>query len=195
MKSLEEVLRRSMTPRIIGFDDAPFARARGSEIHLAGIVCAQTTFEGMLWGCATRDGLDATEVVVQMLTRSKFHDQVHAVLLDGLAFGGFNLVDLPTLSRRLDRPCIAVMRKRPNMPSIRRALSNFHDCAYRLHLIERAGPVHDADPFYFQVQGATPEVVAKLLPTLTAHGNVPEALRLAHLINSAIKTGESSQRA
>jgi len=38
-------------------------------------------------------------------------------------------------------------------------------------------------------------MVAKILNQVTDTGNVPEALRIAHLIGSAIKTGESSNRA
>lgn len=195
MKSLPELLRRGLTPRVIGFDDAPFAPQRGAPVDVAGIVCAGAAFEGMLWGQVARDGLDATEAVASMVARSKFHDQVHAVLLDGLAFGGFNLVDLPTLARRLDRPCVAVMRRAPNMPAIHRALGHFHDEPLRRATIERAGVVHELDGFVFQVMGARPEDTAALLGRVTLHGHVPEPLRMAHLINSAIKTGVSSQRA
>lgn len=164
-------------------------------MDLAGIVCAGSAFEGMLWGQVTKDGLDATEALVAMVTQSKFHDQVHAILIDGLAFGGFNLVDLQTLSHRLDRPCVAVMRRPPNMPSIHRALRHFHDAALRRAMIERAGEVHQVDDFVFQVVGASPQDTARLLAHVTLHGDVPEPLRMAHLINSAIKTGQSSQRA
>jgi endonuclease V-like protein UPF0215 family len=37
--------------------------------------------------------------------------------------------------------------------------------------------------------------VAEALKRLTDRGNVPEALRLAHLIGSAVVMGESSKRA
>lgn len=195
MKSLPELFRRNLTPRVIGFDDAPFDHQRGASVDVAGIVCTGGAFEGMLWGQVAKDGLDATEALVTMVTQSKFHDQVHAILLDGLAFGGFNLIDLPTLSRRLERPCVAVMRRPPNMPSVHRALRHFHDEPLRRATIERAGEIHQVGGFVFQVMGATPEDTAQLLASATLHGNVPEPLRMAHLINSAFKTGQSSNRA
>ncbi|MGA9522477.1 MAG: DUF99 family protein [Myxococcaceae bacterium] len=47
----------------------------------------------------------------------------------------------------------------------------------------------------FQVQGGDPDEIAQALRRITDTGHVPEALRLAHLIGSAIVTGESSHRA
>jgi hypothetical protein len=195
MKALAEVLRLGRTLRIIGIDDAPFVHQAGTPVHLAGIVCAQTRFEGMLWGTATVDGADATDAVVTLLRGSKFLPQLHAVLLDGLAFGGFNLVDLPALAQRLERPCVAVMRRHPDLAAVDRALGQFADAERRRALVACAGPIHQLGPWTFQVAGAPPEVVAQALPRLTDRGLVPEALRLAHLIGSAVRTGESSNRA
>lgn len=45
------------------------------------------------------------------------------------------------------------------------------------------------------VKGCTPDEAARLLQTVTENGNVPEALRIAHLIGSAVKTGQSGKRA
>lgn len=194
MKSLADALRAQKTLRAIGFDDAPFD---GGDAHvdISGIVCAGTRFEGMLWGQADRDGADATAALIGMCTQSKFHAQVHVVLIDGLAVGGFNLIDLPALAEALDRPCVAVMRRPPDMPAIRRALARFPDADRRQRLVMRAGPVHCVEPFCFQVAGAEPDVTAEALRQLTDRGHVPEALRLAHLIGSAIKTGQSGRRA
>lgn len=195
MKTLEELLRLGKAIRVIGCDDAPFEKRRGAPVNVSGIVCALTRFEGMLWGELTCDGDDSTQVLIDMIRGSKFYDQAHLIITDGLAFGGFNLFDLPALHEALDRPIVAVMRKAPNMDRIRRALEHFDDMERRLELIERAGPVHHIEPFFFQVVGAEPETIARVLELLTDQGRVPEALRLAHLIGSAIKTGESSNRA
>ena len=66
--------------------------------------------------------------------------------------------------------------------------------ARRRGLMSAAGDWHSAPPFYFQVQGAPPDQIAAALPRLTDRGHVPEALRLAHLIGSAIVRGESGRR-
>ncbi len=195
MKSLSEVLRLGKVLRVAGFDDAPFGAERGSEVSVCGVICAATRFEGMLWGRATRDGEDATDVISEMLLESKFHRQVHVVLIDGVAIGGFNVIDVQELHARLERPVICVMRKEPDLERGHRALEVFEDAERRSALVRAAGEIHHAAPFWFQVHGAPPQVAALALERLTDNGHVPEALRLAHLIGSAVMTGEASRRA
>ena len=195
MKSINTLLRKGLNIRVIGFDDAPFKSLRNSPVKVAGVVCSGTRFEGMLWGEVRKDGNDATDVITDLLSKSKFNDQVHMVLIDGLAFGGFNLVDLPELAERLERPCVAVMRKPPDMDAIKKALMHFDGFERRVRLLEKAGKINRLDKFYFQVIGEKPSVVGRALRSVSAQGNVPEALRLAHLIGSAVITGQSGKRA
>ena len=195
MKDLDTLLRTRRHIRVIGFDDAPFSPTRGSPVQLAGVVCRDTRMEGLLWGRVTRDGSDATETLIEMLQTSKFAAQVHLVLIDGLAFGGFNLVDLPTLARHLERPCASVMRRLPDLPAITAVLQRFDDSERRLELLRRAGPIHSAGPFHFQLHGGRPDTFGAVLERLTDTGKVPEALRLAHLIGSAVMRGQSGRRA
>lgn len=183
------------TLRVIGFDDAPFVKRPGAKVPIVGVVCAGTRFEGMVWGKVRRDGWGANATLCSLLEGKKFLPQVHVVLLDGLAFGGFNVVDLPTLAARLDRPCIAVMRKMPDLRAIEHALRRLPRPALRLARFQAAGEIHHSGPFFYQVAGAEPQAAADVLGRLTDRGHVPEALRLAHLIGSAVIQGESGRRA
>lgn len=192
---LEELLRLKRVIKVIGFDDAPFVRQQPHKVPVAGIICGITRFEGMLWGQIEPDGWDATEVISTMLLESKFHTQLDLVLIDGLGFGGFNLVDLPELATKLDLPCVAVMRHMPNLTKIAEALNRLSEPQRRLELVKRAGEVYNYPPFYFQVCGEKPEVIARCLAYLSDRGKVPEALRLAHLITAAVVTGSSGKRA
>ena len=181
--------------RSIGFDDAPFLRKRGARVPIAGVVCAGTRFEGLVLGAARQDGWGATDELCRLLVGGKFLPQLHLVLLDGLGFGGLNLVDLDALAARLRRPCVAVMRRPPDLAAMERAIRRLPGAERRLSLLRRAGPVHEQPPFAFQVRGAAPGDVAPLLAGLTDRGNVPEPLRLAHLVGAAVVRGESGRRA
>lgn len=183
------------TLRAIGFDDAPFARAGRGDVGVAGVVCAGTRFEGLVWGHVRRDGWNATEEVVRLLDGGKFLPQLHLVLLDGIAFGGLNVVDLALLAERLARPCVAVMRRPPDLGAMERAIRRLPRPGRRLELLRRAGPVLRLGGFTFQVRGAPPEATARALARLTDRGAVPEPLRLAHLVGAAFRTGESGRRA
>ena len=183
------------TLRAIGFDDAPFRRGARALVGVAGVVCAGTRFEGLIWGRIRQDGWNATEVLLRLLSGSKFLPQLHLVLLDGIALGGFNVVDLPRLAAGLRRPCLAVMRRPPDLGAVEAALRRLPRARTRLELLRRAGTIHRLGGFVFQVQGAAPEAAAAALARLTDRGAVPEPLRLAHLIGAAVRTGESGRRA
>jgi len=181
--------------RAIGFDDAPFERRAGSAVQIAGVVCAGTRFEGLVWGRVRRDGWKATDELCRLLLGGKFLPQLHLVLLDGIAFGGLNVVDLAALEQRLGRPCIALMRRPPDLAAVERAVRHLPGAERRLAILRRAGEIHVRGRFVFQARGIEPDAAAGALARLTDTGNVPEALRLAHLIGAAVRTGESGRRA
>ena len=186
--------RHGRTVRVIGFDDAPFQRT-APIVHIAGVVCAGTRFEGMVWGQARKDGWNATTVIAELVGGSKYQPQIHALLLDGIAIGGLNVVDLPALAEAVGRPCIAVMRRKPDLVAMEAAIRNLPEPERRLEILRRAGPIHERPPFVFQTVGFDPEVAHEALTRVTDTGHVPEALRQAHLIGSAVVDGQSRGRA
>lgn len=192
---LHEILQSDKTIRSIGFDDAPFERGSSEPVGVAGVVCKETRFDGMVWGEVEADGWDATDRLVDLLTDGKFLPQLHVVLLDGIAFGGFNVVDLPALAARLDVPCLAVMRNRPDFEAIERALQHTEDPDERRATMEDAGPVYESGHAYFQVQGASVATARRVLDQLTVTGKIPEPIRIAHLVATAVGHGESGRRA
>jgi hypothetical protein len=193
--NLESLLRLNRVIRVIGFDDAPFLRNSGERVAIAGVVCAGTRFEGMVWGQVEPDGWDATDVISGLLLGRKFLPQLHILLLDGIAFGGFNVIDLPKLSEQLQLPCVAVMRRMPKLTAVHEAINRLPQPERRLQLLQQAGTIHAYPPFFFQVSGACPQVTLSVLERLTDCGKVPEALRLAHLIGAAVIKGESGSSA
>ena len=195
MKSVEDVIRKNKKIRVMGFDDAPFSHERGATVNVSGIVCSNTRFEGMIWTEVEKDGANATEQIVKSLKESKFFPQLHVLLFDGIAFGGFNILDLSFIALESKLPCIAVMRKQPDLQAIDEALKNFDDYERRKKLVEKAGDIFEQSGFVFQCHGLDSDIAAKVLNQTTDTGKVPEPLRLAHLIGSAIKTGESGKRA
>ena len=192
---LDFLLRHNRQIRVIGFDDAPFIRHTNEPVAVAGVVCALTRFEGMLWGQLQADGWDSTEKLTQMLLSSKFYPQLHLLLLDGIGMGGLNLIDLPLLAQQVQLPCVAVMRKFPKLEKMKAAIVLLPESEKRLQLLAKAGEIHVQPPFFFQVCGLSAELTVRILQRLTDRGNVPEALRLAHLITSAVTSGESGRRA
>jgi len=79
--------------------------------------------------------------------------------------------------------------------AVRRAIERRPHPARRRAVRDRAGAIDQCGGYVFQVVGAEAAVMAEVLALLTREGAVPEALRLAHLIGSAVVLGESGRRA
>lgn len=187
---------------VVGFDDGPFDRSlrgararRGARVLLVGAVCARTRLDGVISGRITKDGRNATAAIAALVRGSPFDGHVRAVLLNGIAFGGFNVVDIHALAAALARPVLVVARRQPRLALIRDALARLPAGAAKWRLIEQAGPMEPVRGVYVQRAGLSLVESRDLLAATTLHGNLPEALRLAHLIAGGIVTGKSRGRA
>jgi hypothetical protein len=181
---------------VVGFDDAPFARAHRGDVLVVGAVYAGARLEGVLAGKARRDGANATRVVADLVRRSRFRGHLQLVLLQGIAFAGFNVVDVHALHAALGIPVMVVARRRPDLAKIRAALlGHVRGGARKWRLIERAGPMEPVAGLYVQRAGIAPGDATRALRRLAISGKLPEPLRTAHLVAGGIATGESRHRA
>lgn len=134
--------------------------------------------------------------MAELVLGSKFDGHVQAVLLQGVAVAGFNVVDVVGLSERLQVPVLVVARKQPNFQRIRRTLeTSIPGGATKWRLIERLGPMEPIRDVFVQRAGLSLAEAQRLLSVTTLHGNLPEALRLAHIIAGGVTTGISRGRA
>jgi len=182
--------------RILGIDDAPFTPRSDEDVLIVG-----TVFRGGHWldGVLTTkirvDGDDATEKIVEMVNGSRHLNQLRVIMLDGLTFGGFNVADINEISSRTGLPVIVVVRKYPDLERIRRALKHrFSDWKKRWQMIEDAGEIHrveSTETVYVQTAGIDPDDAAEIVRLSTTRSSIPEPLRVAHLIASGVKLGES----
>jgi endonuclease V-like protein UPF0215 family len=181
---------------VVGFDDAPFVHAHRGDVRLIGAVCARTRLDGVIAGAVRRDGANATDRMIELIADGKFASHVRAVLLGGIAVAGFNVVDIQRLSHELGVPVVVVVRKRPRMELVRAALfERTPGPARKWRLIQRAGPIEPIGALWVQRVGLSLAETSGLLAATTLHGNIPEALRLAHLIAGGVTTGISRGRA
>jgi endonuclease V-like protein UPF0215 family len=177
---------------VIGFDDAPFARSHRGDVLLVGAVFSRTRLDGVLAARVRRDGANATRRMIEMIRGSQFDAHIRAVLLQGIAVAGFNVVDVKALAAALGRPVLVVARRPPNMAAVRRALvSRVRGGERKWKLVESAGPMEPIGEVYVQREGLNQEQARELLRVTTLHGNLPEPLRVAHLIAGGVTTGRS----
>ena len=181
--------------RAIGIDDGYFRPKRKGKTKLVAVLLrADCRLEGILCSEIEVDALDATARILDMLKKddSKFIKQASVVFLDGINFAGFNIVDINALSNALEKPVIVVFRKMPKMEKIFKALERFADKDLRKELIKKAGRIYKAEHIFFQCAGIEASEAKALIKKFSIHSNLPEPVRMAHLIASAITLGRST---
>ncbi len=186
---------RSIKPeiRVLGVDDGAFVPHTKGVADVVGVVYrGGYWFEGVMETEVTIDGLDATENIVDMIESSLYYKELRVVVLDGVTFAGFNVVDIRELSRKLSLPIIAVVREKPDMEEIKSALENLPDFEIRWQAIKNAGKTLEVktregeNSVYMHIAGILLEDAEKIMEKTSTRSNIPEALRVAHLIASGL---------
>ena len=181
--------------RILGVDDSPFPSHTTEKVMLVGTVFrAGNWLDGVLSTYVYGNGTDATEKISEMVKNSRNLGQLGVIMLDGITFGGFNLVNVRQIFESTGVPVIVIMRKIPNFDSIKKALKRFDDWEDRWANVLEAGEVYKVDnpePIYMQIYGIEREDAKDIIRLSTTRSAIPEPLRVAHIIAAGIVTGES----
>lgn len=181
--------------RVLGVDDAPFSFEDESTELVGTVMRAGDYVEGFVVREIAVDGLDVTDAVVDMVNGTQHTDQLQVVLLDGITFGGFNVVDMDRLQTKAGVAVIAVSRRKPDRERMRRGLENVDNPEERMELVEAAGEaaehVVEDGSVWFQWRGCSEEQARAVLDRVVVRGLVPEPVRVSHLAGAALKNGES----
>jgi endonuclease V-like protein UPF0215 family len=150
------------------------------------------------------DGKDATDVIASAVNGSKHKQQLRVIMLNGVTFGGFNVVDIKRLNEATGLPVMAVIDRMPDLPSIKKSLSKFADADERWKLIECAGTINKTSikngvirgkrTLYYQSAGMTKSECENVIKLTSVNSVIPEPVRLAHIICSGIKNTRRKDR-
>lgn len=173
---------------LVGVEDGsfkPFERQTLGVCLLCAVEMVGPRVEKVKVSQITVDGLDATSRLSKMLQEMNFD----AVLLGGVTFAGFNIVNPREILREFSRPIIIFIREKPDNRAVREALEkHFEDWRERWEIIESLGPVYSAQtrpgepPVYFEVLGASPNWAEEVLHLSATLCRIPEPVRVARLI-------------
>ncbi|MBU4493387.1 MAG: DUF99 family protein [Nanoarchaeota archaeon] len=181
--------------RVLGIDDGPFDKFNDKEVIVVGTVYRGGSFiDGVISTHVNVDGDDSTEKLVEMINKCKFKPQLQVILLDGIAVGGFNVVDVNDLNKKTKIPVIVVMRDYPDFKKIEKALTKLNH-AEKIKLLKKAGKVNQLGEIFVQAIGLTLKQAEEIIDITCTHSLLPEPLRVAHLIAGGVVDGESRGRA
>lgn len=181
--------------RVLGVDDGVFTPHAEGLVPVVGVVFRGGYWlDGVMHTKVEVDGFDATSKIASMILNSPHYKQLRVIMLDGVTFAGFNVVDIKKLNMETKLPVIAVTREEPNFAEIREALKNLPKSEERWKTMQNAGEIFEvstrseSEKIYMQISGVFEEDARKILRLTSTRSSIPEALRVAHLIASGIST-------
>jgi endonuclease V-like protein UPF0215 family len=181
--------------RILGIDDAPFDKFKKGNVLVVGTIFRGGSWlDGLLSTKIKIDGSNSTDKLIEMINKCKFKPQLQVIILDGIALGGFNIIDVEKLNKKTKIPVIIVIRKMPDFKKIKQTLKKIKK-ENKYKLIEKAGKVHKVNQIYIQINGITLKDAKEILKITCTRSFLPEPIRAAHMIAAGITTGESKGNA
>jgi len=170
---------------VVGVEDGSFQKGVTKKAILAAVLLKGIEIENAKIARITVDGLDATEKVVKMLGEWNFG----AVMLAGVSFAGFNLIDPTVVYGKFQKPVIVVSRKKPNNKAVKQALQkHFIDWKARWEIFEKLGTAFRVSvrvgelPIYIETVGTDFRTARNLVRALAIGSRVPEPLRAAKIV-------------
>ena len=179
--------------RVLGVDDGVFIpHAKGFAPIIGVVFRGGCWLDGVMSTKVEVDGFDATDKIASMVMNSPHYKQLRVIMLDGVTFAGFNVVDIKKLNAETELPIIAVTRDKPDFNEIRKALKHLPSSKKRWKAVTNAGEIFEVptrnkdEKVYMEVSGIYEEDARKIVKLTSTRSSVPEALRVAHLIASGI---------
>jgi endonuclease V-like protein UPF0215 family len=125
-----------------------------------------------------------------MINNSPHHKQLRLIMLNGITFGGFNVVDIQKLHFETNLPVLALTNDKPDLNKIHEALKNLPKAEERWVMILEAGKIHEiinkGKKIYGETAGISFDDAEKIISLTSTRSSLPEPLRVAHIIASGV---------
>jgi endonuclease V-like protein UPF0215 family len=189
-------MTNAQRPHLLGVDDGPFEKRVDDRVPIVGVM-----MEGadLVEAVATTefpvDGEGSAAFLAEWIGGLRFRPALQGVVLGGITIAGLAVIDVEELSRRLELPVLVVNRREPSDERLIRALrtAGFEQ---RVPIVERSPAAYAvAERLFVGAAGAEPELAARLVRSAQRKSDLPEPLRVAHLVARALVHGESRGRA
>ena len=186
---------RRHRPHVLGVDDGPFEKGSSRSVPLVGVTMEGSDLVEAV--SVTRfpvDGEDVTDFLAGWIESLRVKPALQGILFGGITIAGLAVIDVHALSSQLGLPVVIVNRRKPSDRSLNNALESA-GLTHRRAILERAPPAQCVNGrIYAASAGGDPAAAASLVLATLGKSDLPEPLRLAHLIARAIVTGESRGR-
>jgi uncharacterized protein len=177
--------------RILGVDDGKFTPHTKGNVLIVGVVLrGGSSLDGVIHTFVAIDGMDATEKIAEMIKASRHYRQLRVIMLNGITFGGFNIVDIKKLNSLTNLPIMALTNAKPDLQSIHDALEHVSEAEERWCMVLEAGEINEiickGAKLYMELAGIDLADALRVVELTATRGCLPEPLRIAHLVASGI---------
>lgn len=182
--------------KIIGWDDGPFEFDQEEMVPVVGAVTrGGERLDGVIKTEVKKDGINGTERLASSVNDSKHKEDLKIIMLDGITFGGFNVIDIDNLYEMTEIPVITVTKERVDRDSFKEALTNLPKYEKRWKAVKEAGEIRQTtirkSKLYYQKTAISSEEAERVIAITATHSTIPEPIRLANLISKSFVCGES----
>lgn len=188
------VARAARRPHLLGVDDGPFDERQPTVPLVAVMMEGATIVEAVAIGRFPVDGEDAAAHLAAWIAGFRFRSAIQGVVLGGITVGGLGVVDVVTLAEALGVPVLVVTRRQPDNRELGAALEAA-GLAHRRDVLARIPRAYRLrDGLFLAHAGGTRVAAERLAEASLSKANLPEPLRVAHLVARAVVLGESKGR-
>ncbi|MBN1683647.1 DUF99 family protein [Candidatus Bathyarchaeota archaeon] len=177
---------------LLGVEDGSFKgypRLNFGNTLLCVVKMVGPTIEEVRFAKVTIDGFDATENLLKVIDNLFFD----AVILGGISFAGFNIIDAKLLNKNTGKPVIVYMGKKPNSQKMYNALKKIYtDWEKKWKCIIDLGELYsvkvkDSEPkIFYEIVGESKEWGFKVLKYAAMLCRIPEPVRVANIIAKSV---------
>jgi endonuclease V-like protein UPF0215 family len=180
---------------VLGIDDAPFSKRQREPVPIVAVMMEGCDLvEGVAFSSFPVDGEGATDFLVGWVGGLRLRTSLQALVLGRITIAGLGVVDVPLLAERLRTPVLVATRRRPDDVDLVKALRAAR-LSGRIPLVERAPrAARVAEGFYLGCAGIGAAAAEAIARGTLRKARLPEPLRIAHLIGSALVKGASRGR-
>jgi hypothetical protein len=183
-------------PHVLGVDDAPFAKGQREPVPIVAVMMEGADLvEAVAVSSFPVDGPDATGFLAEWVGGLRLAASLQALALGGITLAGLGVVDVEGLAERLRTPVLVVTRREPADAELAAALraAGLED---RIELVLRAPRAFRVETgLYLACAGIDRTGAERLARQTLGKAQLPEPLRVAHLIGAALVAGQSRGRA
>ena len=177
--------------RVLGIDDGRFiAQTQGNAMIFGVVLRGGFWLDGVMHTDIEIDGFDSTNKIISMINNSPHRNQLRLIMLFGITFAGFNVVDIKELNIATSLPVIVLMRKKPDLGAMREAIKNLPRSEERWQMVLNAGKIFEilcrGKRIYMQIAGISENDAKEIVELTSTRSSFPEPLRVAHLLASGI---------